>query len=54
MWEWTLEYTLDSVRPTSKRGGRYMLGGDEFPASIRSNDNLNYYGDYVGFRIVLY
>ena len=53
-WEWTLEYTSDTIGPCAIRGGSYYYSGSDGPASYRSGYDTTSLGDFIGFRLALY
>ena len=54
VYEWTLEYTVDTYRPCATRGGDYYRNGSGSPASYRSNSISTYSSDNLGFRPSLF
>lgn len=54
VWEWTLEASNDTSKPSTVRGGSCYNDGETYPASYRYN-NIITDSDYaLGFRIAIY
>ena len=51
-WEWTTEYSSDSIYPCVSRGGGYSSGGSY--AAGRGGNFTSLSGDYLSFRSQLY
>ena len=54
VWEWTLEYTANTLSPCAIRGGRYFFNGSNYTASRRDGNDTTYSGNSIGFRPSLY
>ena len=54
VWEWTLEKTSDDSNPCAGRGGSFVDGGSDNPASSRGNRDTWSRGIDFGFRFSLY
>ncbi len=54
VWEWTLEKTLDTSRPSANRGGCYYYTGSERHVFYRNNVSTSYTSYNYGFRVVLW
>ena len=54
VWEWTLEKTSDDSNPCAGRGGSFVDGGSDNPASSRGNRDTWSSGIDFGFRFSLY
>ena len=55
IWEWTLEYTSDTIIPCVGRGGNFGYTGSGLPAAYRnaySTDSIGF--GIVGFRVSLF
>ena len=54
VWKWTLEKTSDDSNPCAGRGGSFVDGGSDNPASSRGNRDTWSSGIDFGFRFSLY
>ena len=54
VYEWTLEYTSDSIAPCASRGGYFYSDGSYSPASNRFFGNTTSANRYDGFRVSLW
>ena len=54
VWEWTLEKSSNSEKPSVVRGGDYTVSGDRNPLSYRGNVKLNVCSKSVGLRCTMY
>ena len=53
VWEWTLEFGIDSF-PCTSMGGGYFYSASKFTAIYNFTSNTSYYGNNIGFRIGLW
>lgn len=54
VWEWTLEASNDTSKPSTVRGGSCYNDGETYPASYRYNDIVTDSDYALGFRIAIY
>ena len=53
VWEWTTESYSNALSPYAFRGGYYAPSFADYPAGFRNNE-LDYVGDAIGFRLTLF